>query len=79
MRLTDAAVQFEEENEVREYAFAFGAILLLIAGCGPDKYAANLEEKNFQLEKQNRELKKDFDAVQAKNKQLSDQVKPLPN
>ena len=77
MRLTDAAVQFEEENEVRAYTFAFGAILLLIAGCGPDKHVKNLEEKNFQLEKQNRQLEKDNEAVQAKNKQLSDQVKTL--
>lgn len=62
---------------MRAYTFAFGAILLLIAGCGPDKHVKNLEEKNFQLEKQNRQLEKDNEAVQAKNKQLSDQVKTL--
>jgi hypothetical protein len=49
----------------------------MIAGCGEDNYVKQLETKNARLEKDNRQLQKDVDAVKAENQQLANQVKTL--
>jgi hypothetical protein len=62
---------------VRAYAFILLMLLLIFAGCEGDNHVKMLEDRNAQLEKENRQLQKDFDAVKTENQQLANQVKSL--
>jgi SMC interacting uncharacterized protein involved in chromosome segregation len=62
---------------VRARLFLVSMLLLFIAGCGPDNYTRQLENEKSQLEKANRQLQKDMEAVKAQDQQLRNQVKTL--
>jgi SMC interacting uncharacterized protein involved in chromosome segregation len=51
--------------------------LLVIAGCENDNHVKLLEDKNAQLEEENRQLQKDIESTQAQNQQLRNQVESL--
>ena len=50
--------------------------LIILAGC-EDSHVKNLEETNFQLQKQNQQLEKQLQDTQTANKQLKTQVDTL--
>jgi hypothetical protein len=62
---------------VRAHVFILLTALLIFAGCDGDNHVKLLEDKNAQLEKENRQLQKDIDAVKVDNRQLTNQVKTL--
>lgn len=62
---------------MRAYAFIFLMLLPIFAGCEGDNHVQMLEEKNAQLEKENRQLREDVDEVKAENLQLAGQVETL--
>ena len=62
---------------MRAHVFILLTTLLIFAGCEGDNHVKLLEDKNAQLEKENRQLQKDIDAVKVDNRQLTNQVKTL--
>lgn len=62
---------------MRTYAFILLTLLLIFSGCEGGNHVKLLEDKNTQLEKENRQLQKDVDAIKTENQQLTNQVKTL--
>ncbi len=62
---------------MRAHVFVLLTSLLIFAGCEGDNHVKLIEDKNAQLEKENRQFQKDVEAVQAKNQQLVNQLKSL--
>ena len=62
---------------MRAHVFILLTTLLIFAGCEGDNHVKLLEDKNAQLEKENRQLQKDVEAVKTENQQLTGQVTTL--
>ena len=69
-------MKIEEEAKVRPHVFLL-TFVLFFTGCGGDNYVKLLESKNTQLERDNRQLQKDIEAVKARNQQLTNQIESL--
>lgn len=62
---------------MRAHLFFLSTALVFITGCAPDNHVKLLENRNARLEKDNRQLQKDIEAVKTRNRQLTNQVKSL--
>ena len=62
---------------MRAHVFILLTTLLIFAGCEGDNHVKLLEDKNAQLEKENRQLQRDVEAVKTENQQLTGQVTTL--
>jgi hypothetical protein len=69
-------MKIEEEAKVRAHVFLLTSVLFF-TGCAGDNHVKLLESRNTQLERDNRQLQKDIEAVKARNQQLTNQVESL--
>jgi cell division protein FtsB len=69
--------KFAEEAKVKTHVLFLLALLLIFAGCEGDNHVKLLEDKNAQLEKENRQLQQDIEAARAENSKLANQIESL--